>query len=99
MLSPATHLPEDVIPACTQRPDDWFPETPAELELRPAAGAVTACLQCPLRRGCARVALDDAKRVYGIWAGVYVPLATSPTHAGQRRTGLRTLQNLAEYTR
>lgn len=99
LVSPATHLPDDVVPACCARPEDWFPESSAELTGAGAVAAVTACGVCPLRQGCARVALDDAKRVCGIWAGVYIPIPSSATQSGPRRSGLRTLRALAGYTR
>ncbi|MFE0752176.1 WhiB family transcriptional regulator [Gordonia sp. NPDC058843] len=48
-------------------PTAWFPD-----RLSTAHAEMAACRRCPIRQGCARVALDDTAHLIGIWAGVYI---------------------------
>ena len=91
-ISPARHLPAGIIPECVSEPERWFPARPTDITARQAQAA---CHHCPLRRECARVALDDIGHAYGIWAGVFLHSRWSGNGTAARRDALRTLRHLA----
>lgn len=87
-ISPAKHLDPHVIPDCAHDPEKWFPTDPHRMI---ALEAQAACERCPLRQGCARVALDDIGGTHGIWAGVYL----SPKATPSRRAAVAQLKAIA----
>ena len=48
---------------CTDKPDLWFSETPAEVEL-----AKALCGTCPVQSACLTAALDRGEP-WGVWGG------------------------------
>ena len=87
-VSPGKHLDEGIIPECASEPEKWFPTDPHRGE---ALEAQAACIRCPLRRGCARVALDDIANTHGIWAGIHLTPKASPS----RRIAVDRLKSIA----
>ncbi|WP_439033108.1 WhiB family transcriptional regulator [Gordonia terrae] len=77
-----------VTPPCTSNPDAWFPDQAADVRSAASRHALDRCIRCPIRSGCARLALDGSSFVTGIWAGVYIPPAgkqhSARTHALRR---------------
>jgi WhiB family redox-sensing transcriptional regulator len=61
---PAT--PADVVLACTQEPDLWFAESPADVE-----AAKARCGGCPIQDACLDGALER-REPWGVWGGQLV---------------------------
>ena len=93
--SPVRHLPADAIPACARDPDAWFPDRLSTARDGVGHAEMTACRRCPIRQGCARVALDDTAHLSGIWAGVYVSPPGSASQKAVRDTALEELGTIA----
>ncbi len=93
--SPARHLPADVIPACTRDPDAWFPARLSTATAGIGHAEMAACRRCPIRQGCARVALDDPSHLTGIWAGIYISPPGSDSQKTVRENALEQVRAIA----
>lgn len=64
-------------------PNPWWPRDsrggdPGGKRMRRyQAQAEYLCRGCPVKRACARTALVDSRGLSGIWAGIYIPNATT----------------------
>ncbi|WP_439033312.1 WhiB family transcriptional regulator [Gordonia terrae] len=93
--SPARHLPADAIPACARNPDAWFPDRLSTARDGLGHAEMAACRHCPIRQGCARVALDDTAHLTGIWAGIYISPPASASQKAVRVTAIEQLRAIA----
>ena len=93
--SPARHLPADAIPACTRDPDAWFPDRLSTARDGVGHAEMAACRRCPIRQGCARVALDDTAHLTGIWAGIYISPPASARQKPVRENAIEQLRTVA----
>lgn len=93
--SPARHLPADAIPACARNPDAWFPDRLSTARQGVGHAEMAACRRCPIRQGCARVALDDTAHLTGIWAGIYISPPGSASQKTVREAAIERLRTIA----
>ena len=93
--SPARHLPADALPACTRNPDAWFPDRLSTARAGAGHAEMAACRHCPIRQGCARVALDDTAHLTGIWAGIYISPPGSASQKAVREAAIEQLRAIA----